>query len=276
MRFTLGLLSCLLLAGCSASPSPSVATERPASTDPQASVEAAPTATARAEDPIDAAVNATDRDADDRALDAGRKPSEMLRFYGIEPGMRVAELMAGRGYTAELLARVVGTEGEVYGQNNAWVLERFAEAPWSARLEKPVNANVIRVDQELEDPLPKPAHDLDAVFLVLFYHDAVWMKVDRAKMNQAIFAALKPGGVYAVVDHSARKGGGLNEVKTLHRIEESVVRAEIEAAGFVLDAEGDFLRNPDDTRDWSASPSAAGEQRGMSDRFVLRYVKPKG
>ena len=102
------------------------------------------------------------------------------------------------------------------------------------------------------------------------------MKVDRAEMNRAIFAALKPGGIYAVVDHSARKGAGLNEVKTLHRIEESVLREEIEAVGFVLDAEADFLRNPDDTRDWSASPSAAGEQRGKSDRFVLRFVKPKG
>ena len=227
-------------------------------------------------DAIRAAVDAPDRDPDDRALDGGRKPAEMLAFFGIEPGMRVAELMAGRGYTAELLARVVGPEGEVYGHNSPWVLERFAEEPWSARLEKPVNAKVIRVDRELEDPLLDGARELDAVLLVLFYHDTVWMKVDRAEMNRAIFAALKPGGIYAVVDHSARKGAGLNEVKTLHRIEESVLREEIEAVGFVLDAEADFLRNPDDTRDWSASPSAAGEQRGKSDRFVLRFVKPKG
>lgn len=271
----LPLVLCFV-AACSSSPAtppPKPAPPSPPATAaPEPAVKEAPSNA----DAIAAAVDAPDRDAEDRALDAGRKPKDMLRFYGIEPGMRVAELMAGRGYTAELLARVVGPTGEVYGQNNAFVLERFAEEPWSARLEKPVNAKVIRVDRELEDPLPEQARELDAVFLVLFYHDAVWMNVDRAKMNAAIFETLKPGGIYAVVDHSAREGDGLKEVKTLHRIEESVLRDEIEAAGFVLDAEADFLRNPDDARDWNASPSAAGEQRGTSDRFVLRFVKPKG
>jgi predicted methyltransferase len=208
-------------------------------------------------------------------LDAGRHPEDTLRFYGIEPGMRVAELMAGRGYTAELLARVVGPSGKVFGHNSAWVLEKFAEAPWTARLAKPVNANVVRVDRELEDPLPPEARDLDAVFLVLFYHDSVWMKSDRAAMNASIFKALRPGGVYGVIDHSAADGTGLSAVKTLHRIEESTLRKEIEAAGFVLDADAAFLRNADDARDWNAAPSAAGDKRGTSDRFVLRFVKPK-
>jgi predicted methyltransferase len=92
-------------------------------------------------------------------------------------------------------------------------------------------------------------------------------------MNAAIHAALKPGGIYAVVDHSAAEGAGLNAVKTLHRIEESVLREEIEAAGFELAGEADFLRNAGDTRDWSASPSAAGDKRGTSDRFVLKFVR---
>ena len=221
-----------------------------------------------------AMVAASDRSDADRALDEGREPARMLEFYGIAPGMKVAEIAAGAGYTAELLARAVGPTGVVYGVNNRWVLERFAEAPWSDRLKKPVMKPVVRVDREFDDPLPPEAKDLDAVFDVLFYHDTVWMKTDRAKMNAAIFKALKPGGIYAVIDHSAREGAGLADVQTLHRIEESVVRKEIEAAGFELAAEADFLRNPKDPRDWNASPTAAGAKRGTSDRFVLKFVKP--
>ncbi|KYF53051.1 SAM-dependent methyltransferase, partial [Sorangium cellulosum] len=221
-------------------------------------------------------VEAADRAEADRALDAGRKPAETLAFFGIQPGMKVAELMAGGGYTAELLARAVGPNGVVYGQNNRFVLERFAEKPWSERLKKPVMKTVVRVDRELDDPLPPEARDLDAVFLILFYHDTVWQEVDRAAMNRAIFRALKPGGVFAIIDHSGRDGTGVAEVKTLHRIEEKIVREEIERAGFRLDAEATFLRTPGDTRDWNASPMVAGDKRGQSDRFVLKFVKPAG
>lgn len=221
-----------------------------------------------------ATVAASDRSDADRALDEGRHPAEMLEFFGIEPGMKVAELGAGGGYTAELLARAVGPKGKVYGENPKFLLELFAEAPWSARLKKPVMKNVVRVDREFDDPLPPEAKNLGAVFLVLLYHDTVWMKVDRAKMNEAVFAALKPGGVFAVIDHSAKEGAGLGDVKTLHRIEEKVVREEVEAAGFKLADEAQFLRNESDTRDWNASPTAAAERRGTSDRFVLEFVKP--
>ncbi|MGK3983517.1 SAM-dependent methyltransferase [Sorangium sp. So ce136] len=223
-----------------------------------------------------AVVDAADRAEADRALDAGRKPAETLAFFGIQPGMKVAELEAGGGYTAELLARAVGPGGVVYAQNNRFVLERFAEKPWSERLKKPVMKPVVRVDRELDDPLPPEARDLDAVFLVLFYHDTVWMEVNRDAMNRAIFRALKPGGVFAIIDHSGRDGTGVTEVKTLHRIEEKVVREEVERAGFRLAAEATFLRTPTDTRDWNASPTVAGEKRGTSDRFVLKFVKPGG
>jgi predicted methyltransferase len=223
---------------------------------------------------VRAAVAASDRSAADRALDAGRHPAETLAFFGIAPGMRVAELGAGGGYTAELLARVVGPSGVVYGQNAPLMLARFAEKPWSARLAKPVMRTVVRADREFDDPLPPEAHDLDAVVMILFYHDTVWLGADRARMNAAIFRALRPGGVYGVVDHSGRAGTGSTETKTLHRIEERAVVQEIEAAGFRLDADTSFLRNPQDTRDWNDSPTAAGERRGTSDRFVLRFVKP--
>lgn len=263
----------LLLASCASAPA------EPPPPTPRASAEA-PAPEASTPDPatipeaIAAAVNAPDRSEEDRALDAGRHPAETLAFFGVRPGMRVAELMAGKGYTAELLARVVGPEGVVYGQNNQFVLEKFAAEPWAKRLEKSVNANIVRADRELEDPLPPEAKDLDIVFLVLFYHDSVWMETDRAKLNAAVFAALKPGGIYAVVDHSAAEGAGLAHVKTLHRIEESVLQKEVEAAGFRLARSAAFLRNPDDTRDWNAAPSASGERRGTSDRFVLAFEKP--
>jgi predicted methyltransferase len=223
---------------------------------------------------IRAAVDASDRSAEDRALDAGRHPAETLAFFGIRPGMRVAELGAGGGYTTELLVRTVGPTGRVYGQNSPFLLERVAAKPWSERLAKPVMKDVVRLDRSFEEPFPSDVKNLDAVLIVLLYHDTVWMKVDRAKMNAAVFAALAPGGVYGIVDHSAKSGTGLADVESLHRIDEAALIGEVKAAGFTLDAEGDFLRNPDDARDWSAAPRAAGERRGTSDRFVLRFTKP--
>jgi predicted methyltransferase len=236
-----------------------------------------PPATATVPAPAPAAadvVSAPDRSPEDRALDAGRHPAELLAFAGVAPGQKVAELFAGGGYTTELLARAVGPQGKVYGQNTAFVLQRFAEKPWSERLKKPVMANVVRADRELDDPLPPEAHDLDAVFMVLVYHDTVWQKADRDRMNAAIFRVLRPGGVYIVVDHSARAGSGTADVQTLHRIDEAVVKEEVPRAGFKLAAEADFLRNPADTRDWNDSPRVAAERRGTSDRFVLKFVKP--
>jgi predicted methyltransferase len=223
---------------------------------------------------IRAIVDAPDRDPDDKKLDAGRRPGELLAFAGIKPGMKVADLAAGGGYTTELLARAVGPTGVVYSQNNPLIAQKFAEKPWAARLAKPVNKNVVKVTREFDDPLPPEAKDLDAVVMVLFYHDTFWMKTDQAKMNAAIFRSLKPGGAFIVVDHSARPGTGTTEVQTLHRIDETIVKQQVPQAGFKLAAEADFLRAPDDKRDWNANPSAAGERRGTSDRFVLKFVKP--
>ena len=247
-----------LLCACSATPGKPVETPKPV---------AAPS-------PIDAAIAAPDRDAEDKALDAGRKPAEVLAFFGVAPGMRIGELFSGRGYTTELLARVVGEKGSVFGQNSKVILEKFAEAPWSARLKKPVMKPVVRVDREIDDPFPPEAKNLDVVIFILNYHDVVWMGADRAKMNKTIFDALKPGGVYGIVDHSAKDGTGVADVQTLHRIEEKVVREEVTAAGFKLAGESPLLRNPSDPRDWNASPMKAEGKRGTSDRFVLKFVKP--
>jgi predicted methyltransferase len=217
---------------------------------------------------------ASDRSDADRALDDGRKPAALLAFAAVAPGMRVAELGVGTGYTTELLARAVGDTGLVYAQNSRFILERFAAAPWAERLAKPVMANVVRLDREFDDPFPGGVRDLDAVINVLFYHDTVWMGVDRDAMNRAVFAVLKPGGRYVIVDHSAAAGAGVTQTETLHRIEESVVRTEIERSGFLFERSAEFLRNPADPRDWNAAPRAAADRRGTSDRFVLSFVKP--
>jgi predicted methyltransferase len=251
-------------------PAPPPAPEPPAPKPPEPP---AYTPSADVPQPIRDAVTAADRDDKDKALDAGRKPAEVLAFFNIAPGQKVGELFAAVGTTTEIIARIVGDNGKVYAQNSKDILDRVRE-PLTARLAKPVMKNTVMVEQPADNPFPPDAKNLDAVICMINYHDFVWQKVDRAKMNKAVFAALKPGGVYGIVDHSGRPGTGVTEVQTLHRIDEDVVKKEILAAGFKLDAESDLLRNPDDPRDWNPSPRAAGEKRGTSDRFVLRFVKP--
>ena len=112
--------------------------------------------------------------------------------------------------------------------------------------------------------------DLDLITFFFFYHDTTYMTVDRAAMNKKLFDALKPGGTLIVADHSAAAGAGTSVAQTLHRIEESALQKEIEAAGFKLAASGDFLRNPDDKRDarvFGMNPPA--------DSFIHKYEKPR-
>jgi predicted methyltransferase len=251
------ILPCML--ACATTPTPREA----------ASPQGAPTAS-----DYRALVEAPSRPEADRALDANRKPAELLAFYGVRPGMKVADLGAGFGYTTELLARAVGPTGVVYSHNPEGFL-RFAEKPWAERLARPELKNAVRVVRDFADPLPPEARDLDLVVNHVVYHDTVWLNVDRDQMNRNILAALKPGGAYVVVDSSARPGTGVADAQTLHRIEEQTVMDEVQKAGFRLDARGDFLRNPADTRDWNTSPREASARRGTGDRFVLRFVKAK-
>jgi predicted methyltransferase len=232
------------------------------------------TPSADTSEPIKAAIAAADRSDKDRSIDVGRKPGEVFTFFKIAPGQKIGELFSGPGYSTELLARIVGDSGKVYAQNTKDIMDRFAREPLTARLAKPVMKNTVMVEQPAETPFPPEAKGLDAVVCILNYHDYVWQKVDRAKLNKAVFDALKPGGIYAIVDHSGPAGSGVRDVETNHRIDEEVVKQEITAAGFKLDGESGVLRNPDDKRDWNDSPKAAGDKRGTSDRFVLRFVKP--
>ena len=243
-----------------------------------------PPATAKAETNVDvppairAIVDARPTAASPIAsLDAGRHPGELLAFAGITPGMKVAELGAGTGYDHRApTARTVGPTGTVFAENTKVVLEKFAGKPWGERLAKPAMKNVVRVDADVDRGLgPRTPRTSDAVFCVLVYYDIVWLGGDRDKMNKHVFDALKPGGEY-VVRRSlpAKDGDGESDVKTFHRIEDKSVIDEVTRAGFRLASEASFLRNADDKRDWNASPKAAADKRGTSDRFVLKFVKP--
>lgn len=267
---TLALLA-LLVQGCAGGDAPAESREPATAHDGAAAAEA-----------IRAAVEAPGRPDEDRARDADRRPAEVLGFFGIEPGMRVVELQAGTGYYAEILAHAVGETGEVFAQNNDFVTTRFADAPMAAlvaRIDADGPGNLVRITAELDEmELPD---GLDAALFVRFYHDLFWLptpdgdRTDRAEFLRRVHAALRPGGVFGVIDHHAEAGSGerdaLDPREGLHRIDRDLVIAEIEAAGFVLDAESDLLRNPDDTRDWNIFSEG---RRDRTDRFVLRFVKP--
>src|SRR6266481_3403908 len=224
-----------------------------------------------------AVFDTADRTEADRKLDAGRKPAEMLQFLGVSPGMKVEDLGAGAGYTTELLARTVGPSGAVYMQNDPrWM--SFLKDGLAERFTHPAMKAVVRSEIPFDDPVPAGAKDLDVVVMNVIYHDIANMPVDRVRMNKIIFNALRPGGTYVVIDSSAKPGSGLAATQSLHRIDEAVVKEEAEKAGFKLAEEGRFLRNPDDARDWNASPGAATKlgKRGSSDRFALKFVRPEG
>ena len=199
----------------------------------------------------------------DRRMDAARHPAEFLPFTQVKPGMQVLDVATGGGYTTQLLALAVGPTGKVWAQTpqpGATITKRLAEQP---------QANIALVARPFEDPVPDNAPKFDLITIVLNYHDISYLPVDRAKMNQRLFAALKPGGRLVIVDHSARAGTGIADGKTLHRIDEAVILAEEKQAGFVVDAEGNFLRNPADTRTESSN-----EPKVPTDKFALRFVRP--
>jgi predicted methyltransferase len=216
-----------------------------------------------------ALVAAPDRSAADRATDARRDPLKVLTFIGARPGMKVLDMGAGGGYSTELMARAVGPNGVVYGQNPAEQGER-GKAAFEARTKTPAGKPIVGLSRPFDDPLPADASNLDLITFLFFYHDTTYMAVDRVKMNAKLFAALKPGGYLVIADHSAAAGAGATVGKSLHRIEESLLRREVEASGFKLVGEGDFWRHPEDTRDFTTQPPTK-----PADEFALKFQKPQ-
>jgi predicted methyltransferase len=230
-----------------------------------------------------------DRSVADRTNDVRRKPVEMLTFIGVRPGITALDVSAGGGYTTELLARAVGPTGRVYGQSAppdparvppavpeggiapaAMAPRRTTAMLLAERAQHPAAANIVAVLAPWDDPVPSEIapQSLDLVTFMFNYHDLGHMGTDRGSLNRAIFAALKPGGLYVIADHAGRAGTGISESGTLHRVEEAFVVREVEAAGFRLVARGDFLHNPDDPRDRNEPDPPMPK-----DEFVLKFVK---
>lgn len=222
--------------------------------------------------PFAAAIADAARPDADRARDAARKPEDMLAFAQVSPGARVAELLPGGGYFTRIFSQAVGADGKVYAvvpPTNPTQAEQIAGV--AAIAADPHYANVQVVQSTFSTfNLPEP---VDLVWTSQNYHDLHLsrLNVDVAAVNRAIFGVLKPGGIYLIVDHSAADGSGLTAVDTLHRIDEAVVRREVEAAGFVFEQASDALRSPADTRTENVF---APTIRGRTDQFVLRFRKP--
>jgi len=217
-----------------------------------------------------AVIAAADRTDADRATDRRRNPERLLAFTGVRQGMKVLDMGAGGGYSTELLARSVGLQGTVYAQDSKEVVERMKEDRFGERARKPVMKNVVRLVRDFDDPVPATLDGLDLITFFFAYHDTAHMRVDRARMNRRLFQALKPGGVLVVADHSARAGDGASVAGTLHRIEESLLRREVESAGFRLVEQGNFLRHAEDPRD-----AAVFRPKVPVDEFVLKFEKPR-
>ena len=215
-----------------------------------------------------AIVASPDRSETDRQTDQRRNPELLLAFTGVRPGMRVLDMGAGGGYSTELLARAVGSSGTVYAQDSQAVSPRATER-FDERAKTSAMRNVVRVLRDYDDPVPTSVRDLDLITFFFAYHDTAFMSVDRARMNRGLFEALKPGGVLVVADHSAQAGAGTSVAKSLHRIEEATLRREVEAGGFRLAAEADFLRHREDPRD-----SIVFRPKVPVDEFVLKFVRP--
>ncbi|HEY3641092.1 MAG TPA: methyltransferase [Xanthobacteraceae bacterium] len=228
-----------------------------------------PRAAAQGSTPDYAALMAApDRSDADLQADKRRDPVPFLAFAGLRPGMKVLDMGAGAGYSTELDARAVGPSGTVYGQNPPDFSER-GKGAFAARLAKPAMQSSVSVLRPFDDPVPPDVHDLDVITFLFFYHDTTYMNVDRAEMDRKLFAALKPGGFLVIADHAAKAGADISVGKSLHRIDEAVVRREVEAAGFNLVAEGNFWRHPEDRQDFSSLVPT-----GPVDAFVLKFQKP--
>jgi predicted methyltransferase len=225
-------------------------------------------------DNVTAAVNDSRRPDADRKLDPERKPADMLLIARIRPGERVMDMIPGGGYFTRLFAVAVGSKGYVYAyQPVEWDNHRKGK-PAAVLAVAPDYKNVSVIDAPINKLVAPEA--LDVVWTSQNYHDLhndFAKPADLAVINKAVFDALKPGGVYVVLDHAAQDGSGLRDTNTLHRIDEAAVKSEVEAAGFKLASESKVLRNPDDPHTKIVFDDSI---RHKTDQFILVFRKPGG
>jgi len=221
---------------------------------------------------VSARLETGDRPAADRVRDSGRKPSDVVAFLGIEPGMTVVDLIAAGGYYTEVLSLAVGTEGKVYAQNTKFALEYREGAndkAMAARLADGRLSNVERLDREFAD-LGLAPDSVDAAVTALNFHDIYNGGSPAAadRFLEVVFAFLEPGGSFGLIDHA----GGAGDDDALHRIEERLVIDAAKRAGFELADFSEALRNSADDRTRNVFDASI---RGHTDRFLLRLRKPK-
>jgi predicted methyltransferase len=222
---------------------------------------------------VSASVDSPDRPKADTDRDALRHPGELITFAGMKPGERVADIMPGKGYFTRLFSKVVGPKGRVYAIVPV-ELAPFAKknkAALTALTHETGLSNVtlaVRPVGDLATPQP-----LDVAWTSDNYHDLYGFvgAAQAAQLDSGVFKALKPGGVFIVIDHVAKTGTSDTSAKTLHRIDPATVKAQVLAAGFKLDAESPMLANPADPHDAVIFSPAI---RGKTDQFVMRFLKP--
>ena len=222
------------------------------------------------------AVAMTDRPAEARALDATRKPVEVLKFLGLKRGDRVLDVMTGRGYYAEIIGNAIGSKGRVIAEEPPMFVDDKSRVKFAELVKRVPN---VRVLEAMPGAIDLPASSIDFTLMHLVYHDAYWASekykfpaIDPDAMLKRLYAATAPGGIVGVVDHAAAAGGDTRAVvDKLHRIDPAVVKADFARAGFVLEAESDLLRVPGDDHSKMIFDPAI---KGKTDRFVMRFRKP--
>ncbi len=222
------------------------------------------------------AVAMNDRPAEARALDAGRKPVEVLKFLGLKRGDRVLDVMTGSGYYAEIIGNAIGSYGTVLAEEPPVFADEKSRAAFALLTRRVPNVVLLEVMPADIDP---PANSIDFTLMHLVYHDAYWSsekykfpRMDPEAFLKRLYAATKPGGIVGVVDHVAAPGGDPRSVADkLHRIDPAVVKADFARAGFKLEAESDMLRSAADDHSKLVFDPAV---KGKTDRFVMRFRKP--
>ncbi|HTL91597.1 MAG TPA: hypothetical protein VL176_04585 [Steroidobacteraceae bacterium] len=219
---------------------------------------------------ISAAVADSARPAEDKQQDAERQPAATLAFAGVKPGETVIEIAPGKGYYTRLLSAVLGAKGKLYAATSPPKPDA-PPPPVQAIAADPHYGNVSVSLQRVADlKLPQ---GVDLVWTSRNYHDFHNIPdVDVANINRAVFAALKPGGTYLVLDHAAEAGSGTRDTNTLHRIDAEAVKKEVSSVGFKLAAESDILRNKSDPH---TAKVFDAEIRGHTDQFILKFTKPR-
>jgi predicted methyltransferase len=207
------------------------------------------------------------RDEKQRARDVARKPAETLALVGLKPGDRVIEIAAFGQYYTDIMADVVGPKGRIYMYDLPYL-----EKPFGAKTEAFVKAHPNTEWKSAKfDEIDYPKN-IDLVAIVLYYHDLQPQKVDTAKLNAKLLAALKPGGKLLIVDHKAEDGSGWRDAGTIHRMGVDTIVKEVTAAGFKLTTTSDLLANPNDDR--KKMVFEPGE-RGHTDQAVFVFEKPR-